>query len=123
MMILVFSVSCKTNREPEIITVDIERSTAVSKPQLDPNATYVKAQFGIDGMTCEMGCAKAIEKKIAKMDGVKSVVVNFDQHLAMVEYDEAKVTSASLEETVISVGEAYSVKDMKTVEAFSTDGE
>ena len=44
-------------------------------------------------MTCAIGCAKSIEKKIAKMEGVKSATVDFDRKLAMVEYNEAKVNS------------------------------
>ena len=116
-----FSVSCKDQAQPEIKTVEIEQSSTNSKKQLDPNATYAKAEFGIDGMTCEMGCAKTIEKKIAKMEGVKSAVVDFDTRMAMVEYDDAKVTPSTLEEAVGAVGAGYSVKDMKTVEEFSTD--
>jgi len=37
----------------------------------------------------------------------------------MVEYDEAKVSTESLTKTVTSVADLYSVKDMKTVDAFS----
>lgn len=117
-----FSVSCK-DAQPEIRTVEMEQPETVSEIQLDPNATYAKAEFGIDGMTCEMGCAKMIEKKIAKIEGVKSATVDFDTRLAMVEYDNAKVTPTTLEEAVVSVSDAYSVKDMKNVESFSTDAD
>jgi Cu+-exporting ATPase len=111
--------ACKNNAEPEIKTVETEVNAEIA--QLDPNADYAKAEFGIDGMTCAVGCAKTIEKKIAKMDGVKSVKVDFDNRLAMVEYDVAKVSPASLEETVKETGDTYSVKDMKTVEWFSDE--
>lgn len=113
-----FNFACKNNVQPEIKTVDTELSMETS--QIDPNATYAKAEFGIDGMTCAMGCAKTIEKKLSKMEGVKSVKVDFDKKLAMVEYDEAKVTPTSLEATVKKVGEVYSVHDMKKVEFFKT---
>lgn len=121
--LLAFVVSCKDQPQPEIITVETASPATVSEKQWDPHAVYAKAEFGIEGMTCEMGCAKTIEKKIAKMEGVKSAVVDFDRHLAMVEYDNAKVTPRALEAAVTAVGNAYSVKDMKTVEAFSTDRE
>ena len=62
-----------------------------------------------------------MQKKIARMEGVKSAKVDFEKGLAMVEYDNAKVTPISLEEAVTSVADVYSVKDMKTVEAFSND--
>ncbi|OMP32430.1 heavy-metal-associated domain-containing protein [Mangrovimonas sp. DI 80] len=112
------TVACKDNSAPEVKTVAIE-SHAEEGKQLDPNATYAKAEFSIEGMTCAIGCAKTIEKNISKMEGVKSATVDFDKKLAMVEYDEAKVTPTSLEETVTKTGTMYKVSDMKTVEAFT----
>lgn len=112
-------VGCKNETKPEIKTVETDISSETV--QLNPNAVYAKAEFGIEGMTCPMGCAKSIEKKLSKMDGVKSATVDFDTRLAMVEYDEAKVTPTSLEETVKKTGDMYSVKDMKTVASFSTE--
>ncbi len=113
-------VACKNEQQPEVKTVETKTEVAVKEAKkLDPNATYAKAEFGIEGMTCAMGCAKTIEKKIAKMDGVKSAKVDFEKELAMVEYDEAMVTPQSLEEAVAKAGETYKVKDMKTVESFS----
>ena len=120
-MTAIFFVACKNETQPEIKTVETE--TGAEMAQLDPNAHYAKAEFSIDGMTCSMGCAKTIEKKIAKMEGVKSAKVDFDKQLAMVEYDDAKVTPKSLEEAVKKSGDMYSVKDMKTVESFSTEKE
>ena len=114
-------VSCKNDKQPEVKTVDVEASTKDVSQTLDPNATYAKVEFGIEGMTCAMGCAKTIEKKMAKMEGVKSAKVDFDKRLAMVEYDEAKVTPKSLEETVTKVGKTYKVKDMKVVEDFDSE--
>lgn len=112
--------SCKNETTPEVITVETE-TAEVAVVELDPNATYAKAEFTIEGMTCAMGCAKTIEKKMAKMDGVKSAKVDFDTRLAMVEYDEAKVNATSLEEVVKKAGDVYSVKDMKTVDSFGSD--
>lgn len=114
-------VACKNNAEPEVKTVAIETSSKEVATKLDPNATYVKVEFNIKGMTCAMGCAKTIEKKMAKMDGVKMAKVDFEKELAMVEYDEAKVTPNSLKEAVAKVGEVYKVKDIKPVDAFSIE--
>ena len=122
--ILVFSLvlflfNCKNEAKPEVKTIEIENDSQAVK-EVDPNATYAKAEFTIDGMTCAMGCAKTIEKKISGMDGVKSATVDFVRKLAMVEYNEAKVTTESLTEMVAKAGDTYKVKDMKTVEDFST---
>ena len=80
LLITTIFISCKNDVKPEVKTVE----TQIVK-QLDPNASYAKAEFTIEGMTCAIGCAATIEKKIAKMDGVKSSVVDFDKKLAMVE--------------------------------------
>lgn len=120
-IVAIVAFSCKNDAKAEVKTVEHAVSEAVAK--LDPNATYAKAEFTIEGMTCAMGCAATIEKKIAKMEGVKSSKVDFDKKLAMVEYDEAKVSPESLTKTVASVADIYSVKDMKTVDAFSNGKE
>jgi len=120
--ISLFTLSCKNEVTPEIKTVDttVEKIEVITKSNFDPNATFAKAEFKIEGMTCAMGCAKAIEKKLAKMEGVKSATVDFKNELAMVEYDNAKVNPISIENTVTKVAGIYKVKDMKTVEHFST---
>ena len=55
------------------------------------------------------------------MEGVKSAKVDFDKKLAMVEYDEAKVNTNSLEQTVTKTSDKYSVNNMKTVESFTSN--
>ncbi|WP_066222052.1 heavy-metal-associated domain-containing protein [Formosa haliotis] len=120
LLVSVLSFSCKNETKPEIKTVETAVPEQITKTETDPNATYAKAEFTIDGMTCEIGCAKTIEKKLSNLDGIKSATVDFDKRLAMVEYDEAKVNPATLEETVTKAGDMYSVKDMKTVEDFNT---
>ena len=115
-LIAMVIVACKNESTPEVKTVDVTATEV--KAELDPNATYAKAEFTIEGMTCEMGCAKTIEKKLAGMEGVKSAKVDFEAEMAMVEFDEAKVTPNALEETVSKVGATYSVKNMRTVESF-----
>lgn len=120
-IVTVFAFSCKNEAQPEVKTAPASTSTKVeTKKAINPNAKLAKAEFKIEGMTCAMGCAKTIEKKMAKMEGVKSAVVDFDRELAMVEYDEAIVTPASLETTVTSVADTYKVKDMQTVDDFSS---
>lgn len=119
-IIAIVVVACKNEKQPEVVTVGTEVS---EKAELDPNATYAKAEFTIKGMTCEMGCAKTIEKKLANMEGVKSATVDFGKEIAMVEFDEAKVNTANLAETVTKTADTYSVEDMKTVDAFAAQKE
>lgn len=112
--------ACKNEATPEVKTVSTSTEATVDEvKKLNPNATFAKAEFGIEGMTCAIGCAKTIEKKLAKMDGVKSAKVDFDRRLAMVEYDEDMVTPTSLSETVTKVADVYKVNEIKKVDDFS----
>jgi mercuric ion binding protein len=117
--VALIAMNCKNDAKPEIKNIEVDTAQKTVKKELDPNASYAKAEFTIDGMTCEIGCARTIQKKIANMDGVKSATVDFDRKLAMVEYDEAMVNHMSLEETVVKVANIYKVSNMKTVDAFS----
>jgi Cu+-exporting ATPase len=115
--VLFVIVSCKNNVQPEVKTV--ETSISKTDKKLNPNATYAKAEFTIKGMTCEIGCARTIQKNLAKMDGVKSAKVDFENELAMVEFDETMVDFYSLENAVTKTSETYEVSDIKTVDTFS----
>lgn len=111
--------SCKNETEPEIKIIKTSESLANAK--MDNDKILAKAEFNIEGMTCAIGCAKTIEKKLAKMDGVKSAKVDFEKKLAQVEYDESIVNTVSLENTVTKASDSYSVNDMKTVDFFSNE--
>ena len=111
--------SCKNDVQPETKTVEVAEVKEVN--EIDENALIAKAEFNIEGMSCAIGCAKTIEKKLSEMEGVKTATVDFDKKLAMVEYDEAKVTTNSLEETVTKTSDKYSVSNMKTVESFTSN--
>jgi mercuric ion binding protein len=117
-VIMIAFFSCKNDGKAEIKTVEIASETTNQK--LDPNAIYSKAEFSIKGMTCEMGCAKTIEKKLAKMDGMKSAIVDFKNERASVEYDVAKVDHSSITKIVNDVSSVYSVENMQTITAAST---
>ena len=71
--------------------------------------------LAIEGMTCETGCAKRIEQKITKMEGVKSCEVNFEKKLATVIYDDKKVVSTQFVDLVQGLNEnQYKVSNIQT---------
>jgi len=74
------------------------------------------ASFKIEGMTCAIGCAKTIETKLSKMDGIQKATVDFDKKEAIVNFDGAKLTSEKIVKAVESTGdgETYKVSDVKT---------
>ncbi|MEJ6764351.1 MAG: heavy metal-associated domain-containing protein [Flavobacteriaceae bacterium] len=116
--ILILLSSCKTDKKVEIKTIDVSSEKISQK--LDPNAVYSKAEFSIKGMTCEMGCAKTIEKKLAKMYGMKSATVDFKNELAIVEFDVAKINPLSITKTVNDISNIYSVENMQIIKAAYT---
>lgn len=74
------------------------------------------ASFKIDGMVCAVGCAKTIEKKLAKLDGVTKATVDYDKKEATVEFDAAKQSAEKIVEAVEKTGDGktYKVTDVKS---------
>jgi len=62
-----------------------------------------KITIAIDGMTCA-SCATAIERALAKEEGVETVSVNFATGKATVEYKPETVRPSTLRETVKNTG-------------------
>jgi copper chaperone len=58
-------------------------------------------------MTCGH-CKSAVEGALSELEGVKSADVNLDANNVNVEYDESKVTEASMAEAIEDQG--YDVK-------------
>ena len=61
----------------------------------------------VECMTCGH-CKSAVEGALSELEGVKSADVNLDANNVNVEYDEAKVTEASMAEAIEDQG--YDVK-------------
>ena len=80
------------------------------------NSDEVKtvAEFEIEGMTCEIGCAKMIKKTVSDLNGVKITKVNFDADrtvdYAYVTYDPNKINEYEMAAAVQSLaGGQYKV--------------
>jgi len=80
--------------------------------------------FAVEGMTCETGCAKRIEQKIAKMEGVKSCEVNFEQKTTTVIYNDAVVKTEDFVALVEKLSDSqYKVSDLETEKINNSDSE
>jgi Cu+-exporting ATPase len=64
-----------------------------------------KTIIRISGMRC-VGCAQSIEKALREQEGVISANVNFATEKAVIEYDDAKVNTGQLGETIRATGYA-----------------
>ena len=105
--------SCKKAETPQTIIA----SEIASKPNSKTAAAKpAMATFTIEGMTCEIGCAKTIQEQLASMDGVQNATVDFDKKFATVEYDASKQSPELLLKAVQETGDGktYVVSNMKS---------
>ncbi len=63
-----------------------------------------KVDVAIEGMTCEIGCAKLIESKLAKAEGVNFVKVDFEKKMSRIEYDANKIDEKELANIITRAG-------------------
>lgn len=97
----------ETSEQQQITTTDTSKTTD------EITGVMETASFEVEGMTCAVGCAATIEKKIAELEGVKSAKVDFETKKATVEFDNGKQSLESLQKTVESLANgAYKVSGM-----------
>lgn len=61
------------------------------------------ATIKVEGMKCK-NCSGAVSKALKALDGVGKVDVDSDKGVAVVEYDDEKVSEDKLRETINSTG-------------------
>lgn len=71
--------------------------------------------LGIEGMTCEIGCAKTIESKISKIEGVTKSKVSFETKEGVFTYDANKISGKDIAETIDQLldGKTYKTTHQK----------
>jgi len=107
--------SCKdTSKDGNIETPAEGAVTDTTQVKETAAANLETTTFKIDGMTCPMGCAATIEKKLANLEGVDKAKVDFESKTATVSFDASKQTPEKLVETVEHIADgAYKVSDVK----------
>lgn len=70
--------------------------------------------LAISGMTCEIGCAKTIQSKLSKKEGVLNAKVVFKDSIATVEYNANAVSKKELIAFVdgIAGGDLYKASEI-----------
>ncbi len=114
-LLLTLNLSCKEKPTPKIILVETTASQSNNKISKTETNNATSASFTIKGMSCEIGCARAIEKKLYKLDGMYKANVNFQKEMATVKYDSNKIDEALLISTITSGSQTsnYSVEEFK----------
>jgi Cu+-exporting ATPase len=111
LLIAIIFVSCDT------------RDKAVHTDNQKEAETQIKAadvktvQLEIKGMTCEIGCAKLIQSKLYKTDGVTFAEVHFADSSGVVTYDANRLSEKDLVQAVEKAGggDLYTVSSVVAV--------
>ena len=100
-------VSCKKENTKE------EKVEVLKEASL---ANMEMVSLNISGMTCEIGCAKTIQSKLSKKEGVASAKVIFTDSIAKVEFDANKTSKEDLISFIdgIAGGDLYKATEATT---------
>jgi copper chaperone CopZ len=106
-----------TSCKKEDKTTEAATTTEAPAPKKEIAAADLQtASFEIEGMTCAMGCAATIEKKLAETEGIKEAKVDFETKTATVAFDKTVNNQESLTKIVEGVadGKTYKVANYKS---------
>ena len=114
-LLLTLNLGCKEKPTLKIILVETAASQSNNKSSKTETNNATSARFTIKGMSCEIGCARAIENELSKLDGMYKARVNFKKEMATVEFDANKIDKSLLISTVSSVSQtlSFSVVDFE----------
>lgn len=78
-------------------------------------------EVDIEGMTCEIGCAKLIQSKLYKTEGVKFAEISFDNKKGKISFNANKISTDEIKNEIqkIAGGDLYKVTHSKEVESFT----
>lgn len=114
-VLFIFLFSC--NNSPERIAekeITINKKETVSQDSISKTI----ASIGIEGMTCQAGCAREIQNKVSKLTGVVLCEVSFENKIATVEFDDSKISEKDMISAIQKIhGGQYNVTNVE-VEKF-----
>ena len=108
LILILFFVSCesskKNGQQDEVLP---------EKEELVQNLQEVKVE--ISGMTCEIGCARLIQSKLYKAEGVNYAKISFEDSSGVVRFDENRISENEIKKVIEKTGggDLYTVVSMK----------
>ncbi len=91
--------------------------------KLDVAANNKSIEVEIEGMTCEIGCARTIESKLSKVNGISYSKVDFESGKGQFTYDTNKLSEDDIVAKIngIAGGDLYSVNNVKPLNEILKD--
>jgi len=111
---IVFLGGCQNKLTPKVIEVPISQE---SPKKIEALGEKAYAKLSIEGMTCAIGCAVTIEKKLQRTSGVVSAKVDFETNTGWVTYDATMLNLDGISSVVKSTGTSYSVSKIISLES------
>lgn len=110
-------ISCKDSADKANAESTEENSSVITDAS-QKEADMRKVALNIEGMTCEIGCARTIQSKLSKKEGIASAEVNFEAKRGIVEYDANKISEKEIVATVenIAGGDLYKITEISATE-------
>ena len=106
---IVFLWGCQNKLVPKVIEVPISQE---SPKKIEALGEKAYAKLSIEGMTCAIGCAVTIEKKLQRTYGIVSAKVDFETNTGWVTYDANLLNLDEISSIVKSTGTTYSVSEI-----------
>ena len=111
---IVFLWGCQNKLVPKVIEVPISQE---SPKKIEVLGEKAYAKLSIEGMTCAIGCAVTIEKKLQRTSGIVSAKVDFESNTGWVTYDATMLNLDGISSVVKSTGTSYSVSKIISLES------
>lgn len=86
--------------------------------QQEVAANYKSIEVEIEGMTCEIGCARLIQSKLSKVDGITYTKVSFESGKGQFTFDTNKLSNDAIAKKIASIagGDLYSVSKTTAID-------
>ena len=110
LLVTLFQVSCSSNTAEKKETTKKEIAKATT-PEIK------NIEVSIEGMTCQIGCAKIIQSKLSKLKGIEIAKVKFDDKKGQISYDASQVSEKEITAKIngIAGGSLYKVTSVDAI--------
>lgn len=90
---------------------------SAEKSEVAQNLQHVKVE--IKGMTCEIGCARLIQSKLYKADGITFAKISFEDSSGIISYDQNRITPEQVKNVIENTagGGIYQVAAIEEIKA------
>ena len=117
-LLVLFFISCESRKETKLDLKEASETNVVAQ-----NLRQVKVD--IKGMTCEIGCARLIQSKLYKADGVTFAKISFEDSSGVVKFDQNRISEEGIKKIIEKTagGDIYTVTGMHKIDIVSQTDE